>query len=287
MKTSSTFKPQTAFVLSGGAALGAVQVGMLRVLLEQGIIPDFIVGTSIGAWNSIWLAMHPDLAWLDRLEALWNHANVFELMGKNALQVVGHRIFRRPYLISDEGMRQFFQSAAMLGEFSPELTFEQLALPCMITATDIMNGELAYFSEGPVLPALLASSAIPGIFPPVILDGKQYIDGGILGDHGMSMAIETGARTIYALLATSSGTLLKPVDTYLELLLRSQRVISMYHMKRELHHYAHQAECIVIEDEQSIHANLLDFTRTQDLFRSGYQSAVNALQRHGTSIIPR
>nr|MBA3825721.1 patatin-like phospholipase family protein [Ktedonobacterales bacterium] len=73
--------PQVAFVLSGGAALGAAQVGMLRALLERGITPDLVVGTSIGSWNGLWIAAHPNLEWLDKLEQVWRSITLFELFG--------------------------------------------------------------------------------------------------------------------------------------------------------------------------------------------------------------
>src|SRR5271165_373785 len=91
--------PRVAFVLSGGAALGASQAGMLRALIERGIRPDLIVGTSIGAWNGLWLSFHPDLKGIDGLTAFWKTVTVMELFGGNVVNVVANLATKRPYLI--------------------------------------------------------------------------------------------------------------------------------------------------------------------------------------------
>lgn len=165
--------PRIAFVLSGGAALGAAQAGMLRALLERNIIPDLIVGTSIGAWNGLWLSLHPNLADLDRLDRIWKGISLMELIGNNPMQLFSNVTTRHPYLVTDDGMKHIFRRAATIGAFPDMLQLETLPIPMKITATNLMRGTTKVFDRGLVQPALFASSAIPGLFPPVMIDGEQ------------------------------------------------------------------------------------------------------------------
>ena len=278
-RQNSSQRPHVAFVLTGGAALGASQVGMLRALLERGIRPDLIVGTSIGAWNGLWLAAHPDLASLDALEGIWRSITLMEVLGKNMVNLITNVATRRPYLVSSDGMRRIFQRASVEGNLL-DVTFEELAIPFKVTATNIMQGRSEVFEQGLVAPAILASSAIPGMFPPVMIDGQQYVDGGLLDNGGVSVAVEAGARTIYVLSAMYGGPKQQPITTLPDLLLRDSHLISAHQVYDALHRYANRAEFIMIEDEAAGRVSTLDFRHTADLFISGYQAAEKTLGRH-------
>ncbi len=271
--------PAVAFVLSGGAALGASQVGMVRALLERGIVPDLVVGTSIGSWNGLWIAAHPNLEWLDKLEQVWRSITMMELFGDNVISFVANRASKRPYLVSGDGMERIYRRAVALGEMT-DLTFEQLALPFKVTVSNLLRGTSETFDSGPIMPAVLASSSIPGIFPPRIIDGQQYVDGGLLDNGGVGVAVEAGAKRIYVLNVMSAEELTQPVTTLTDLMVRSFHLISSSHVNKAVRRYANQAEFIVLEDPASSRANSLDFRHARTHIASGYAAAQAKLDEH-------
>ncbi|HEX8035122.1 MAG TPA: patatin-like phospholipase family protein [Ktedonobacterales bacterium] len=199
---------RTAFVFSGGGARGALHIGALRALLEAGIRPDMVVGTSIGAWNAAWLARKPTLEGVEELANIWQallpHHVLFGRrlpLWSRALSFKGLAMLaalRRmtggcSSLYGDAALRQ------LLTSHLTDQTFENLALPLSVIATDLSHGGRAVFRSGRVVDALLASSAIPGIFPPVCIDGAMYADGGMVDGCSVETAVDLGARRIFVL----------------------------------------------------------------------------------------
>lgn len=199
----------TAFVLSGGGARGALQVGALRALLEHGERPDVVIGTSVGAWNGAWLAMGPTLERLETMARVWESVHPAQvLLGRErvaggssrqavrgALALAAARNVARdhPSLYDDTGLRQLLQ------RYYPGATFEEMVVPLYVIATNLTDGLRTVFSSGPLGPALLASSAIPGIFPPVRIADAVYVDGGAVENCGVELALTLGARRIFVL----------------------------------------------------------------------------------------
>ena len=183
---------QTAFVLGGGGVLGAHEVGMLQALSEAGIAPDVVVGTSVGAINGAFVAADPGAA-AERLGQLWQgdalrHAFSETLWGRAA------RLARSgSHLHSIEPLRQ------MLDGRLPGSDFADLELPFHCVAASIEHACARWFSSGPIVPAVLASCAVPGLMPPVAIDGEHYFDGGLVDSIPVGHAIAMGARTIYVL----------------------------------------------------------------------------------------
>ena len=179
------------FVLSGGANLGSIHVGMLKALLEAGIKPDVIVGTSIGAVNAAHLAAAPTLENVERLQELWCDVRagaIFPLSPlHNARALFRDGAFFGPSL------------AALKAQGRSTATSKKPAVQLRITATDYEEGRSVVFDSGPVLDAVLASTALPGIFPPYEVDGRCYIDGAISDQLPLKAALEAGADTIYVM----------------------------------------------------------------------------------------
>lgn len=207
-RVSSAHAGTTAFVFSGGGARGALHVGALRALLEAGIRPDFLVGTSIGAWNAAWLAQSPTLDGVEALAAIWQRmqpgqvllgqrrslwSRTRALKGLLMLSALRRALTGGSSLCSDTGLRQ------ILAQRFADLTFEDLALPLYVIATNLSHGGRAVFQRGPLMDAVLASSAIPGIFPPVRVDDALYADGGMVDGCSVETAIEMGACRIFVL----------------------------------------------------------------------------------------
>lgn len=186
-------RDRVAFVLSGGGSLGAVQVGMLQALTESGIRPDMLIGTSVGAVNAAWMAAHPDHDGAMELGEIWmglrrNH--VFPLSPwAGARGLFG----RSNHFISNTSLR------TLLERHIHYTRLEDAAVPVHIIATELKTGRAVVLSSGPAIPALLASSAIPGVFPPVTIGRRDLIDGGVANHTPVTTAIELGATEIYVL----------------------------------------------------------------------------------------
>lgn len=180
------------FVLSGGANLGSVHVGMLTALLETGVKPDIIVGTSIGAVNAAYLAAEPSLSQVDSLRELWCGARAREIFPLNPVKNA-RALFREGALFSAHGWRHFLE------ERLPYRSFEDASVPLRITATDYEEGKSELFESGSVIDAVMASTALPGVFPPYRIDDRWYIDGAISDQLPLKSALEAGADTIYVM----------------------------------------------------------------------------------------
>jgi NTE family protein len=183
----------TAFVLQGGGSLAAAQVGMLHALLEAGITPDMIVGSSAGAINAVAFAENPTEAGLARLEHLWaglRRATVFPLNPRDILTGLAGR---RDGLVSPRRLR------VLLARGLDTELLQDTRIPVHVVATDAATGQAVTLSHGPALDALLASGAIPGVFPPVLLGGRLLTDGGIAADTPILQAEALGATVSYVL----------------------------------------------------------------------------------------
>lgn len=160
------------FVLSGGASLGAIQVGMLQALAEVGVEPDLVVGTSVGSLNGAVVAEHATVgSAADRLERVWRglrRRDVFP--GGPVAQALS--TLRTGHLHPRDGIARLVRGA--LGARS----FDQLARPLTVVAADVLTGHVRWFQSGELVPPLLAATAIPGVFPPVVVDGRHHWDAG-------------------------------------------------------------------------------------------------------------
>ncbi len=183
---------KVAFVLGGGGDLGANEVGMLRALLERGILPDLIVGTSIGALNGAAIAAEPTLEMLDRLEAAWRRLGKEHLFD-SPFRIASTLIRERTHLNSNLPLRRLIQ------RLIPVTTFEELAVPFQCVAACIERAAEHWFTEGRLVDAVVASSAVPGLLPVVEVGGEHFMDGGIVNSIPIERAIALGATELYIL----------------------------------------------------------------------------------------
>ncbi len=182
-----------AVVLSGGATRGAFQVGVIDVLARQGIVPELLVGTSVGAINAAYWAFHPGPEVGPHLLGVWRDAGRARVLPDRPLRVVGNLIGSR--------LRERGSLARILQRELPEAgaTIESARLPLHIVACNLHTGVAVDFDHGPALPALLASAAVPGIFPPVIIAGDPYVDGGVVANCPIEVARRAGATDVLAI----------------------------------------------------------------------------------------
>ena len=181
-------------MLGGGGVLGANEVGMLRALLEAGIAPDLVVGTSVGAVNGAFIAADPTLAATVRLESLWRHlAAEGGVFSGSLIERVGTAVRSRTHLHRRGPLR------ALLDEHLPVRLIEDLAVPFQCVAASIERAAEHWFDHGPLADAVLASAAVPGLLAPVEIDGEHFLDGGLVNSIPVGRAVELGARTVYVL----------------------------------------------------------------------------------------
>jgi NTE family protein len=182
----------TAFVLGGGGLLGAHEVGMLRALSEAGIRPDLVVGTSIGAINGALLAADPAIA-AARLGQIWQ--------GEALRQAFSEPLWGRAVRLARSGthLHSIEPLRRMLTEVLEVSDFAELELPFQCVAASIERSCARWFSTGPIVPAVLASCAVPGLLPPVEIDGEHHFDGGLVDSIPVGRAVALGARVVYVL----------------------------------------------------------------------------------------
>jgi NTE family protein len=183
---------EIAFVLGGGGVLGAYEVGMLRALAEAGIRPDLILGTSVGAVNGVFVAADPATA-VQRLAEVWRDGVASEAFGGSLFGRVATLARSGTHLHSNEPLRR------LLEEQLPVARIEQLAVPFQCVAASIEQAAAHWFTSGPIVPAVLASAAVPGLLPPVQVGDEHFLDGGLVHSIPVGRAVKLGARTVYVL----------------------------------------------------------------------------------------
>lgn len=215
-----------AYVLGGGASFGAVQVGHLRALAETDITPDFVVGTSVGSLNGAVLAEHPTTAH-ERLADLWSgmtRAVVFGKMLGTALNLAKGKASAVP----STGLRAVIENAV------GARTFEELTLPHTAVTTDFDTGEPVPLNSGDLVSALLASAAIPLVFPPVQRGDRKLVDGGIVANVPIGIAAAQGAATIVVLDCGFTVMAPQQEETATGRLLRTAAIMAAQQVRRDL-----------------------------------------------------
>src|SRR5256714_7146748 len=215
------------WVLGGGGARGAAQVGVLQALFEAGVeAPGAIVGTSVGALNGASIAAYPSLAGTMMLREVWMSRPALSVFQTHPLALIASGV-RRDQLgvFPQEDVKRPIQRAQGLTGIT---TFEQLRLPLAVVATDLNAGKPAVFPPGDPTPALLASTAIPGIFPMVRVNDREHLDGGAVENTPLNIAVDDGAKEILAISLMAGGEYEGPPTGFAELIARTLQ-LSLHH----------------------------------------------------------
>jgi len=183
-----------AFVLGGGGGpFGAHEVGMLRALVERGIAPDLVLGTSVGAINGVAIAADPGPTGIERLAGLWADMDRGDVFAESLLGRVATLARTRTHLHDNRPLR------ALLSAALPVDRIEDLVVRFQCVAASIEGACEHWFQDGPLVDAVLASTAVPGLLPPVEIAGEHFIDGGIVNSIPVSRAVALGARQVFVL----------------------------------------------------------------------------------------
>lgn len=268
--TLSTLPRPLALVFSGGASLGAIQVGQVKAIVEAGVQPDFVVGTSVGAINAAYMAREFSADQVERLEAIWLELRQSDVFGNLGLGMAMRLLRGGRTLTSNAGLETLINR-----ELSPDLG--SLAIPAHVVAMNYLTGRVAVLSDGDLRRNVLASSAIPNVFDPVTIDGQLLVDGGVSANVPILQASQLGAKSMIVLDAGYPCALTEPprgivagVLYTLSLALRNQ-VQVMLPVLAETHAIIYlPAPCPV---STSPH----DFSQSQSLIAAGYELAAEAL----------
>jgi len=182
-----------AFVLGGGGPLGAYEVGMLKALMERDIRPDLVLGSSVGALNGATIAADPTPDAVTRLEQLWVSLRERGVFADTLFAQMGTALRSRTHLFSNAALRGLLER-----EFAAT-RIEDLPVPFECVAASIERAAEHWFTSGPLIEAVLASSAVPGLLPAVHIDGEHYLDGGLVDSVPVGRALASGAGTVYVL----------------------------------------------------------------------------------------
>jgi NTE family protein len=255
---------KTAFSLSGGGARGALQVGCLRALAEHRIVPDFIVGTSVGAWNGAWVASGLTPERVRQLAAIWGTISrtSFRMAWWRAAR---NYTLRRTALYDGEGL------ARLIARHLQAHRFEDLAIPLYAISVNISRGVKAVLSQGPLAPAVLASSAIPGIFPPVLIKGEQHVDGGMADPASLETALELGATRVYVLDSGYHGVVDGAIASMEGIVEHAVQVGAYLRIREAIERARRHAEVIWLRPNSGFQRHSMDFRFTAQYLDDGYR----------------
>jgi NTE family protein len=257
----------TAFVLSGGGSLGAVQVGMLGALVERGLAPDLLVGASAGALNAAFLAdrgfSHESV---DELAGVWRRLrrpHVFPFAPHRQLLALAGA---RASLCAPDGLRRLIEDHIRLHRL------EDAALPLHVVATDVLSGTEVLLSSGPAAEAVLASAAIPAVLPPVMIEGRALFDGGIADNTPISQAVALGADRIIVLPAGVACALRSAPRSAIATAIHALTLLIEQRLVQDVAAYHDQVELIVLPPLCPLAVSSADFRHAEALIERAYDT---------------
>jgi NTE family protein len=255
-----------AFVLSGGASHGAVQVGMLQALAAHGIRPDLVFGASAGALNAAWVAGDPALEHVDDLAAIWTSLRARDVFPLRLLTGLRGFLGRRNSLVSSDGLR------AIVARY---LRFEQLEdapIPLCVVATEVTSGREVALTSGNALDAIIASATIPGVLAPVDVGGHMLMDGGVVNNTPISNAIAAGATRVYVLPTGYACDLQRPPKSALAMTLQAISLLVEQRLITDVQEFQGRVDLRVIPPVCPLEVSPADFSHGRqliDLAREG------------------
>lgn len=267
------------FVLSGGAARGAVQVGMMQELLAAGIDPVGFVGTSVGALNSAFMAYETGLARADELAERWLRLETRDVFPGGNLSRLAHLLKRHPYLFSSDALRTLIRT------WVPVQRLEDLHRPVRVTTTPLASAAAVYHDRGDLEPLLLASAAVPGVFEPVHLAGPDgsstpHVDGGVADLIPVTGTHPLAPTRVFVLDATVPARLphaRSPIEVLVASLGVAMRARPLPELGPvEVHHLR----------TEDLGTRMIDFGRTADHLELGRSAARTALEQLGGVALP-
>lgn len=249
-------------VFGGGGALGAFEVGVIDALASQSIVPDLLIGTSVGAINAAYWGFHPTAEGGCRLLDLWLRAGRTVMLPEGRQPVLLRRVRGHDYVV-----RQRLLARPLKQGFNAPARIEDSRVPLIVVTVDPLKRELVRLTTGPLVPALLASAAVPGLFPPARVGGRWLIDGGLLANCDIEAAMEAGMSDVIAVdlmgqPAPGPLTLQTVLERALGLALRRQTDLLLARVQPRL-------RLVVLRPRLIQPPGFTDLDRTRELFEAG------------------
>ena len=270
--------PRTAFVLSGGASLGALQAGMLRALYERAITPDVLVATSAGGLNAAFVASRPQTVQTAKeLADVWLHLRREDVFPVHMPTIFGALTNRGDHFVPCKPLRRLVAAHLQIARL------EDAAIPLHLVAFDLLGGSEVRLSRGSALDAVLAAAAIPGVLPPVPWGDHLLVDGGVVNNTPISHAIELGAERVFVLPTSDpderglAGRPRRPLDAAVQ----ACKVLVGARLKADLVRYAAEAELIVLRAPNRTRVQPNDFDQAELLIADGLRAARRQLDALG------
>ncbi len=267
----------TAFVFAGGGSLGAVEVGMLRALVANDILPDLVIGSSVGAINGAHFASDPTTGGVERLAAIWRALRKHDVFPLTPLRALRALVSRRDSLVNPAALR------ALLSRHIPAHRLDQTAIPCRVVATELASGAEVVITTGNTIDALMASAAIPVLFPPVTLDGVQLMDGGVSNHTPISAAIALGAQRVVVLPTGFSCAAQSPAKGVVGTLLHTFALLIAKQIAADAERYRSRTQLVIVPPLCPMHTTSYDFSRAEELIDRADAQTREWLARGGFS----
>jgi NTE family protein len=264
-----------AYVLAGGGSLGAVQVGMLKALVRANVMPDMVVGASVGAINGTYFAAEPSAEGLARLERVWGKLRRSDIFPISLIDSMLAILGRRDHFVTPSALRSLVESEL------PCERLEHASIPCHVVTTDVLDGSEVVITSGPTCHVLLASAAIPAVFPPVPIDGRHLMDGAVANHTPISTAIKLGATRIIVLPTGLSCALDRPPRKAMACALHAVNLLVMRQLLSDIDRFSSLAELVVVPPLCPVTVNAYDFSQTADLIRRAEASTRLWLKKKG------
>jgi NTE family protein len=266
-----------AFVLSGGSNLGATQVGMLRGLRRAGIAPDLIVGSSVGAMNGAMIAADPEHG-ADRLTDIWLSLRRRDVFPSRLPMQVARLAWTRTHLQSPSGLR------GLLDHHLDARTFEDLVLPFGVVATDVDHGEPVVITHGSVADAVVASTAIPAVFPIVEREGRRLFDGGVSANLPVHQAVGMGAGSLVVLDAGAPTARPNEARSFHSIVARATSLLLRHQPRADLATVSVDVPTLVLPTPIPTSASVFDFRQTPELLFAAEGSTLRELDELGVAV---
>jgi NTE family protein len=255
-----------AFVLSGGASLGAIQVGMLEALFERGIAPDLIVGASVGAINGAFIAARePTPETAHALGDIWRGVRRGAIFPLNPLTGLIGFIGRSSHLVPAGNLRRLIVRHAAIERL------EDSPVPLHLIVTDVLSGQDLRVSRGPAVDGVMASAAIPSVFAPVQFEGRLLMDGGVSDNTPISHAVALGANEIYVLPTGIACDLTAAPRGALAMLLHALTILTQQRLHLEIELYRERAQLVVLPPPCPQRVQPIDFSHGAELIEQALQ----------------
>lgn len=264
---------KTAFVFTGGGSLGAIQVGMLRVLLSSGVQPDFVVGASVGAINASYFAGAPNAGGVAMLERIWSGLRRSDIFPVTLTSAFG--LLRHPgNFVDPSGLRRVIETNLRYAKL------EDTQIPLNIMATNQQGLAVRLFS-GPAVEAILASTAIPGIFPPVRIDGEALMDGAVAANTPMRLATELGASRIIILPTGYACALTEPPKTAVGKALHAITLMIAWQLMHELERIPEDIQVHLMPTLCPLAVSPFDFSASRELIERAARASKKWIEDGG------